>query len=217
MRPAEQYLAETSSGKEFEVHIFDVLPYAESLKAMADFSRHRNPQTRDQIWLLQHSPIYTQGSSCAEIPLLQSDIPIIKTDRGGQITYHGPGQIVMYPLLQLKRYKIGVKSLVNRLEQSVIELLAEYGLTGNRRNDAPGVYIDDAKIAALGLRITRGHSYHGLSLNVNMDLRPFSNINPCGYRNLTVTQLSDCVDNSELVVELGKVQKTLLERFIALI
>ena len=155
---------------------------------------------------------YTQGTACEMATLLPSDIPVIKTDRGGQITYHGPGQWVMYPLLHLKRHSIGVRSLVGCLEQCIIDLLASEGVTALRRENAPGVYVNDEKIAALGLRIRRGNSYHGLSLNVDMDLAPFSNIDPCGYQGLKVTQLANLIAVDE--ADLGK---RLVQKFVELL
>jgi len=158
---------------------------------MMAFANDRNEHQPDQIWVLQHPPTYTQGTGCSLDTLLPSDIPLLKTDRGGQITYHGPGQIVVYPMLALKQYGIGVKSLVLKLEQCMIDPLNEIGINAQRRQDAPGVYVDEAKIGALGLRIRKGTSYHGLSLNVDMDLSPFNNIDPCGYQGLQVTQVVD--------------------------
>ncbi len=151
----------------------------------------------NQIWLLEHPPIYTQGTSCEQITLLPSEIPVVKSDRGGQITYHGPGQIVMYPLLNLRDLGLGVKALVETLEQAVIDLLADFSIEAVRRENAPGVYVNDAKIAALGLRVKNGMSYHGLSFNVDMDLQPFRNIDPCGFKGLRVTQLRDCLSATQ--------------------
>ncbi len=147
----------------------------------------------NEIWLLEHPPVYTQGTSCQQLTLLPSEIPVVKSDRGGQITYHGPGQIVIYPLLNLRELGLGVKSLVRCLEQTVIDVLAGYGVDATRRENAPGVYVQDAKIAALGLRVKQGLSYHGLSFNYAMDLAPFSNIDPCGFKGLDVTQFKDQV------------------------
>ncbi len=147
----------------------------------------------NEIWLLEHPPVYTQGTSCQQLTLLPSEIPVVKSDRGGQITYHGPGQIVIYPLLNLRELGLGVKSLVRCLEQTVIDVLAGYGVDATRRENAPGVFVQDAKIAALGLRVKQGLSYHGLSFNYAMDLAPFSNIDPCGFKGLDVTQFKDQV------------------------
>jgi len=156
---------------------------------MQTFTADRTSDTVDEIWLVQHPPTYTQGQAGKPEHLLnQTDIPVVKIDRGGQITYHGPGQIVAYLLLDLHRWKINVRELVRLMEQAVIDLLAEYGVVAEGRVDAPGVYVGDAKIAALGLKIKKGCSYHGLSFNVDMDLSPFDNINPCGYEGLRVTQ-----------------------------
>ncbi len=156
---------------------------------MRDFSAARTAATPDEAWLCQHPPVFTQGLAGKPEHLLRDiGIPVVKIDRGGQITYHGPGQLVAYLLLDLKRNGLTVKGLVNRMEQTVIDLLAEYGIAAERRPGAPGVYVDGAKIAALGLKIKNGYSYHGLSLNVAMDLTPFTAINPCGYEGLAVTQ-----------------------------
>lgn len=165
-----------------------LVDYLPTWQAMQDFTATRGPDTPDELWLLEHPPVYTLGLAGKPEHLLQAtDIPLVKIDRGGQITYHGPGQIVAYLLLDLKRRGLGVKELVRRMEQATIDLLAEYGVKAERRDKAPGVYVNDAKIAALGLRIKNGCCYHGLSLNVDMDLSPFDAINPCGYAGLAVT------------------------------
>ncbi|MGD8998863.1 MAG: lipoyl(octanoyl) transferase LipB [Granulosicoccaceae bacterium] len=167
----------------------DYLPVYE---AMQRVTAARTPDSPDELWLVEHPPVFTQGrNGKAEHLLDPGQIPVIQIDRGGQVTYHGPGQLVVYALLDLPRRKTGVRELVTALEQSVIELLAGYGIHAEARSDAPGVYVDGAKIASLGLRVKRGRSYHGLSLNVDMDLAPFSRINPCGYRGLAVTKLRD--------------------------
>ena len=164
--------------------------YTPVWRAMQAFNKSRNPQTSDEIWLLEHPPVYTLGLNGKPEHVLNSgDIPLVQTDRGGQVTYHGPGQLVAYLMLDLKRRGLGVRSLVTLIEQSIIDLLATYGIDSEARQDAPGVYLDGAKLAALGLRIKQGCSYHGLSLNIDMDLEPFDRINPCGYEGLTVTQL----------------------------
>lgn len=170
---------------------------------MRRFTEGRAPGTADELWLMQHPPVYTLGLNCRMSTLGPSRIPVVASDRGGQITYHGPGQIVAYLLLDIRRRGIGVKGLVGMLEEAVISLLAEYRLQGLRRDKAPGVYVDGRKIAALGIRIRRGCSYHGLSLNVDMDLEPFRNIDPCGYEGLEVTQLRDLgvADDVETVQE----------------
>ena len=173
------------------IHIkaLGMVDYEPTWRAMQKFTTERTADTVDEIWLVQHPPTYTQGQAGKPEHLLhQTDIPVVKIDRGGQITYHGPGQIVAYLLLDLHRWKINVRELVRLMEHAVIDLLAEYGVKAEGREDAPGVYVDGAKIAALGLKIRKGCSYHGLSLNVDMDLSPFDNINPCGYEGLRVTQ-----------------------------
>jgi lipoyl(octanoyl) transferase len=168
------------------------IAYIPTWEAMQHFTAHRKADTCDEIWLLQHPPTFTQGQAGKPEHLLGAhDIPVVKIDRGGQITYHGPGQIVLYLLLDLRRWKINVRELVRLMECSVIDLLATYGVTAEGREDAPGVYVGDAKIAALGLKIKNGCCYHGLSFNVDMDLTPFSYINPCGYAGLRVTQARD--------------------------
>jgi lipoyl(octanoyl) transferase len=166
--------------------------YEPTWRAMRDFTARRTPDTPDEIWLLEHPPVFTLGQAGKpEHVLADLGIPIIPIDRGGQVTYHGPGQVVVYLLLDLKRRGFGVKELVRRLEQAVIDLLAEQGVTAARLAGAPGVYVNGAKIAALGLRIRNGCSYHGLALNVAMDLSPYAAINPCGYAGMAVTQTRD--------------------------
>lgn len=157
---------------------------------MRRFTDERGADTLDELWLVEHDPVFTQGLNGKPEHLHSpGDIPVIPVDRGGQVTYHGPGQLVAYPLVDLRRRQLGVRHMVTALEQAVIGLLADYGIASIARQDAPGVYVNGAKIASLGLRVRRGCSYHGLSLNVDMDLEPFSRINPCGYEGLPVTQL----------------------------
>jgi len=159
---------------------------------MRAFTETRHANTLDELWQVEHPPVFTQGlAGKAEHLLAPGDIPVIRVDRGGQVTYHGPGQVVIYCLLDVRRLGLSVRGLVTALEQAVIELLAAHGITAQARPDAPGVYVDDAKVASLGLRLRQGRSYHGLSLNVDMDLEPFTRINPCGYPGLRVTQLCD--------------------------
>jgi lipoyl(octanoyl) transferase len=170
--------------------------YTETLHAMQTHNRTRNANTADEIWLLEHPPVFTLGlAGKAEHVLNAGEIPVIKVERGGQVTYHGPGQLVAYLLLDVKRLGYGVKELVRRIEQSLIDLLAQYGIESFRKAGMPGVYVSlkasDAKIAAIGLRVANHATYHGLSLNVDMDLEPFSRINPCGYEGLAVTQMHD--------------------------
>jgi lipoyl(octanoyl) transferase len=166
--------------------------YQATWEAMKQFTAQRCAGTRDEIWLVQHPPVFTQGQAGKPEHLIDAHgIPVVKIDRGGQITYHGPGQIVMYVLLDLRRWGVNVRQLVRLLEQAVVNLLAGYGVEAAGHVDAPGVYVNDAKIAALGLKIKNGCCYHGLSFNVDMDLTPFSYINPCGYAGLRVTQARD--------------------------
>lgn len=159
---------------------------------MQDFTNQRDDATPDEIWLLEHEPVYTQGQAGKAEHLLHStEIPVVQSDRGGQITYHGPGQLIAYLLLDLRRKGISVRELVSGLEQAVIALLARYGIQASARPDAPGVYVSGRKIASLGLRVRRGCSFHGVALNVNLDLTPFTHINPCGYAGLQMTQCSE--------------------------
>jgi len=170
-----------------------LVDYEPTWAAMRSFTAQRTPYTRDEIWLLQHPAVYTTGVAgrAQHLPRVAGDIPLIKVDRGGQVTYHGPGQVVAYTLIDLRRAGLSVRGLVERLEQAVLDLLEHYGLHGERRAGAPGVYVSGAKIAALGVRIRGGCSYHGLSLNVDIDLTPFAAIDPCGYPDLRVTRLRD--------------------------
>ncbi|HEX8964643.1 MAG TPA: lipoyl(octanoyl) transferase LipB [Rhodocyclaceae bacterium] len=166
--------------------------YQPTWQAMQDFNARRSEQTPDEIWFCEHPPVFTLGLAGKPEHLLRDvGIPVVKIDRGGQITYHGPGQIVAYLLLDLRRRKLGVRELVNRMEQALIELLAGYGIEAARLAGAPGVYVGGAKIGALGLRVRNGCCYHGLALNVDMDLAPFSAINPCGYEGMPVTQMRE--------------------------
>jgi lipoyl(octanoyl) transferase len=164
--------------------------YLNSFVRMKQFTAARDADTRDEFWVLSHPAVFTQGTSCEALPLDSGvDTPLVKTDRGGQITYHGPGQLIIYLLLDIKRLRIGPKRLVNCIERAIIKLLDQLGIRAKTHAGAPGVYVSGEKIAALGLRIRQGACYHGLSLNVNMDLSPFEWIDPCGYKGLKVTQL----------------------------
>jgi lipoyl(octanoyl) transferase len=182
---------------------------------MKDFTAARDAATPDEIWLAQHPPVYTLGQAGRPEHLLDAGgIPVIRVDRGGQVTYHGPGQIVAYLLLDMRRRRIAVRPLVRLMEQAVIDLLAQYGVAAEGREDAPGVYVGDAKIAALGLKIKKGCCYHGLALNVDMDLEPFSRINPCGFPGLRVTQARDVgirAPLAELEQQLAKCLVALLQ------
>lgn len=172
-------------------------PYEPVSQAMHDFTDSRDDSTPDEIWLVEHLPVFTQGQAGkAEHLLMTGDIPVIQSDRGGQVTYHGPGQQVMYVLLNLKRKKLGVRELVTLLEQTVVNTLAEYGIDAHPRADAPGVYVGEMKICSLGLRIRKGCSFHGLALNINMDLAPFQRINPCGYAGMEMTQMRQWVETA---------------------
>ena len=169
-----------------------VREYEPVWRRMQAFTEDRGQETPDECWLVQHPAVFTLGlNGKAEHLLDPHEIPVIAVDRGGQVTYHGPGQLVMYLLLDLNRLGIGVRELVRKIEAAIIDLLASHGVPAQGREDAPGVYVEDRKIAALGLRIKRGRSYHGLSLNVDMDLEPFQYINPCGYPGMAVTQMKD--------------------------
>jgi len=167
------------------------MDYEPVWRAMQTFTDQRDENTADELWLVEHTPVFTQGQAgLAEHILAPGDIPVIQVDRGGQVTYHGPGQIVAYPLIDITRLEIGVRQLVSGIEQAIIDVLKSYEVDAQLQKGAPGVYVDGVKIASLGLRIRRGKSFHGLSFNINMDLEPFQRINPCGYQGLQVTNLS---------------------------
>jgi len=169
-----------------------VVDYLPTWQAMQRFTDERNADTEDEIWLLQHPPVFTLGMAADRGHVLAAgDIPLVQTDRGGQVTYHGPGQLVVYVLADLRRNGIGVRDLVVLLERAVIELVAPHGVQAQGRRDAPGVYVEGRKLASVGMRIRRGASYHGLALNVDMDLAPFARINPCGMAGMQVTQLRE--------------------------
>jgi len=174
-------------------------PYEQVFAAMKDYTETRSEQSPDQLWVVQHPPVFTQGQAGkAEHLLMPGDIPVLKVDRGGQVTYHGPGQMVIYTLIDLKRAGLNVRELVCAIEQSLKAVLAHYGIVAETREKAPGVYVGAAKIASLGLRIRRGRSYHGLALNVDGDLSPFQRINPCGYQGLQMTRLKDVLSSAEM-------------------
>jgi lipoyl(octanoyl) transferase len=167
-------------------------PYLPVWKAMSTYTDTRDADSPDRLWLVEHDPVFTQGQAGKpEHVLGAGDIPVVQVDRGGQVTYHGPGQLVVYPLLDLRRLKIGVRGLVDALEDAVIDTLAAWSITGERRDGAPGVYVGGRKIMALGLRVRRGCSFHGLAFNVAMDLSPYARINPCGFAGLQITQTSE--------------------------
>ncbi len=190
-----------------------MVDYLSTWQEMKDFTLARTKNTFDEIWLLQHPPVYTLGVAGKRKHLLKNNgISVVRTDRGGQITYHGPGQIVAYLLLDIRRLKLGVRELVRKMEGAVIDLLEEYSIDTKVRKDAPGVYVENAKIAALGLKIKNGCCYHGIALNVDMDLTPFSAINPCGYSGLEITQTSDLGISDGLGILSNKLSEKLKAR-----
>ena len=193
-------------------HFPGLTDYEPSVTAMRDFTASRGPATPDELWLLQHPPVYTLGLNTNPAHLLSAgSIPVVQTDRGGQVTYHGPGQLVVYLLLDLQRAGLGIRTVVCALENAVIALAATHGITASGRRDAPGVYVDGAKLASIGLRVRRGCTYHGLALNVATDLAPFAGINPCGYPGLAVTSLQ----RLGVVTDLGQVSSTLATLFLS--
>ena len=177
--------------KSLTVRCLGMQDYTDVWQAMLDFTTQRTADSASEIWIVEHPPVFTQGQAGKAEHLLDAgDIPVVQSDRGGQVTYHGPGQLVCYLLLDLKEIGMGIRSLVNGIEEATIQLLSEQGIAAARKPGAPGVYVDGAKIAAIGLRVKKQRTYHGLSLNVNMDLQPFSRINPCGFPGLAVTDLA---------------------------
>jgi len=191
------------------------LDYEKSWHEMQLFTLNRSAETPDELWFLEHPPVYTLGRNGKQEHLHETgDIPVIKADRGGQVTYHGPGQLIIYALLDMQRRQLGVQSLVRLLEQAVIDLCKHYSIDAERRNKAPGVYVGQRKLAALGLRIRKGCSFHGLSLNIDMDLTPFDHIDPCGYRGMEVTQLKQfgVTASSETI---GKYMQDRLENLLS--
>ena len=188
--------------------------YTQVLQLMRSFTEERTPETPDEIWVVEHPPTFTLGQSGDSSHILHADnIPVVQSDRGGQVTYHGPGQLVIYVLVDIVRCGVGVRKFVRTLEQSIIDLLKAARVKGERRVGAPGVYVDERKIAALGIRVRRGRCYHGLSLNVDMDLTPFSQIDPCGYPGLEVTQLADLGVDWSMEVVAAKLVEKLSSRF----
>ena len=190
------------SVSELRVRRLGLMDYEPVWHAMQKFTDERDADTPDELWLVEHPPVFTQGQAGrAEHILAPGDIPVIQVDRGGQVTYHGPGQIVAYPLIDIARSGIGVRALVRGIEQVIVDVLQSYGVNGAPMEGAPGVYIDGVKIASLGLRIRKGKSFHGLAFNIDMDLEPFQRINPCGFQGLQVTRLSAFADVSKTEVE----------------
>ncbi len=181
-------------------------------KRMQAFTEQRDSDTRDEIWFLEHEPVFTLGLNGDPAHVLEAgDIPVVKTDRGGQVTYHGPGQLVVYPLLDLRRLGLGIRSLVTALENSVIVMLATWDIEARARADAPGVYVAGAKVASIGLRVRRGASYHGVAINVDLDLAPFSRINPCGYEALPMTRICDLRAGATVASVMPDYRKALLQ------
>ena len=200
--------------KPLRVRHLGLQPYEPMLQAMQAFTDSRNGDTMDEIWLLQHEPVFTQGQAGkAEHVLQQTQVPIVQTDRGGQVTYHGPGQLIAYLLLDIRRLGMGVRQLVTVMEEALVNSLADYEVKAYPKADAPGVYVDEAKIASLGLRVRKGCSFHGLALNVDMDLGPFLSINPCGYPGLDMVQLKNLVTT----VEIDEVGQRLLQNLQTLL
>jgi len=201
--------------KMLEICDLGLQPYEQVWAAMTEFTNTRTQDSLDQLWLVEHPPVFTQGQAGkAEHLLVPGDIPVVQSDRGGQVTYHGPGQLVAYPLLDLRRLKMGVRDLVTALEQTIIATLAHYQIDAFPKPDAPGVYVDTNgrvdKIASLGLRVRRGCSFHGLALNVAMDLSPFLRINPCGYQGLAMTQMRSLMASS---LDFADVKEQLVTQF----
>jgi lipoyl(octanoyl) transferase len=189
-------------------HLGDQQAYEPVWQAMKQFTDDRTEDTQDEVWLLQHSPVFTQGQAGKpEHLLFTGEIPVVQTDRGGQVTYHGPGQWVAYIMVDLQRLGLGPRTLVDAIENSLVELLATYGIEAHPREDAPGVYVGEAKIASLGLRIRKGQSFHGLALNVDMDLEPFRRINPCGHAGMAMTSMADLLP----AVDMKEVGEKLLD------
>lgn len=189
-------------------------PYETTWQKMRDFTDNRTENTTDEIWLLEHPPVFTQGlAGKPEHVLNPHNIPVVQTDRGGQVTYHGPGQLVIYPLLNLKRKKLHARQLVTTLEQSVITYLKTMSITAGAKPDAPGVYVNNTKICSIGLRIRKGSSYHGIALNVDMDLTPFSYINPCGHQGMQMTQIKSLSPTATMEAVKSQILPTILEKF----
>ncbi|WP_348814421.1 lipoyl(octanoyl) transferase LipB [Halomonas sp. H10-59] len=197
-----------------DVYHLGLKPYRPVWQAMRELTDTRDGDTPDQIWVVQHPPVFTQGQAGKpEHLLMPGEIPVVETDRGGQVTYHGPGQLVLYPLIDVKRARLGVRDLVSALEDSVVDALGEHGIEASARPDAPGVYVGERKIASLGLRIRRGASFHGIAVNLEVDLTPFSFINPCGYAGLEMARLADLVSSRlDMEAEARRLLRTLATR-----
>ncbi len=205
----------SSDNLQIKAYDLGLQDYQTTWQSMVDFTQQRHADTQDQLWLLEHPAVYTMGLAAKKEHILHShNIPIVNTDRGGQVTYHGPGQIIIYLLLDLKRRKLGIKSLVQSIEQALIQLLNSYAIEAHTIDGAPGVYVCNSKIAALGLRVRRNGCYHGLSLNIDMDMTPFLGINPCGYAGLKVIQLKD-LNPDYTSSNIKTVQQDLLQHLLA--
>lgn len=203
-------LDKTSEPRQLIVRDLGHQAYEPVWREMQQFTDNRDKTTNDELWFVEHPPVFTQGQAGkAEHILAAGDIPVVQVDRGGQVTYHGPGQMVAYPLIDLKRHKIGIKALVHGIEEAVILTLKDYGITAKRKEKAPGVYVDGKKIASLGLRVRKGCTFHGLAFNIRMNLEPFARINPCGFAGLEVVQLTDFDEN----VEIKQLQNQWLNHF----
>ena len=187
---------------DIKIRKMGTVEYSETYQKMFDYTASRQENSDDELWILEHNPVYTQGQAGKEKHILKRNhIPIIKTDRGGQITYHGPGQLIVYILIDIKRRGIGIRQLVDKIENSVVKLLANMNINAYSKKDAPGVYVDNQKICSLGLKIKKGCSFHGLALNYNMDLSPFDNINPCGFSGMKMTNISKHIPVNEKTKE----------------
>ena len=194
-----------------------LVEYEPTWRAMQRLTDERGPETPDEIWLLEHPPVFTLGMNASRDHVLSpGDIPVVQIDRGGQVTYHGPGQLVVYPLVDLRRASLGVRDIVTALERSVIDYAAELGITAECRKNAPGVYVDGRKLASVGIRVRRGASYHGVALNVSVDLEPFQRINPCGYAGLEMTRLADLSDVDSVSTAAEGLEPHLLRRLYGL-
>lgn len=205
----------TDSASEPLIRDLGLEPMPDVWREMREFTESRGPDTPDEIWFVEHPPVYTLGLAADRAHLLDAgDVDVVQTDRGGQVTYHGPGQLVCYVLIDLKRRGLDIRRLVEALEGAVVDTLAGYGIDAYPKRDAPGVYVDGSKIAAVGLKVRRGCSYHGLAFNVAMDLEPFSRINPCGYEGLKVTQLKELCPVTAIADVRPGFERALLERLV---
>lgn len=192
------------------IHQLGIQEYETIWTRMKEFTQNRDDKTTDELWILEHYPVYTQGQAGkAEHILNNNDIKIVQSDRGGQVTYHGPGQLVAYVLMDIRRRNMGIRTLVCKLEQVLLSLLSQYSILANTRCGAPGVYIDEKKIASIGLRVKNGCTYHGIALNVNMDLNPFRGINPCGFAKMEMTQMAHFIPT----IKVDEVSQNLVQDF----